>query len=39
VPCFHQGCDKHAQSHARCLDELPLERVWLALQAHLSLRT
>ena len=27
VPCLGEGCDKHLESHSRCLDELPAQRV------------
>jgi heptosyltransferase III len=27
VPCLGEGCDKHVESHSRCLDELPARRV------------
>jgi heptosyltransferase-3 len=27
VPCLGEGCDKHVESHSRCLDEMPAQRV------------
>jgi len=27
VPCNQEGCDRHLESHSRCLDELSVERV------------
>jgi hypothetical protein len=27
VPCLGEGCDKHPDSRAQCLDELPAQRV------------
>ncbi len=27
VPCRQEGCDRHQESHSRCLDELALSRV------------
>jgi heptosyltransferase III len=33
VPCHQEGCDKHRQSHSRCLDELSAERVIEAMVA------
>ena len=27
VPCHGEGCERHRESHSRCLDELPVERV------------
>jgi heptosyltransferase-3 len=33
VPCRLEGCDRHITSDSRCLTELPMARVWAALQA------
>lgn len=27
VPCHQEGCEKHRQSHSRCLDEIPAEKI------------
>lgn len=36
VPCHKAGCDDHNNSHSRCLDDLPAERVIAALNALLT---
>ena len=33
VPCHQEGCEKHRQSHSRCLDEISAERVIEAIIA------
>ncbi len=38
VPCHEEGCERHVGSRSRCLDDLPLERVWEALQSTRPLR-
>ncbi|MEY3220440.1 MAG: hypothetical protein RIT27_1797 [Pseudomonadota bacterium] len=39
VPCHQEGCNKHRQSHSRCLDEIPAERVIEAIVALKKSRT
>lgn len=36
VPCHKAGCDDHNNSHSRCLDDLPAERVIAALNSLLT---
>ena len=41
VPCaasYHKSCPKRGKLHLGCLDELPVERVWNALQRILDRR-
>lgn len=39
VPCHKAGCDNNNNSHSRCLDELPAERVIDALTILLKVRS
>ncbi len=39
VPCHKAGCDNHNNSHSRCLDELPAERVIEALAVLLKYKS
>ncbi len=39
VPCHKAGCDNHNNSHSRCLDELPTERVIEALAVLLKYKS
>lgn len=36
VPCLGEGCDKHPESYARCLDELEPERVIAVVEQALA---
>lgn len=36
VPCQEEGCDRHRQSRAECLDTLQIDRVWPMLEPHLT---
>jgi heptosyltransferase-3 len=36
VPCLGEGCDKHPDSRAQCLDELPAQRVIDVVEQMLS---
>lgn len=38
VPCHQAGCDKHNNSHSRCLDELSVNRVIDALNLLLQIK-
>jgi len=35
VPCQEEGCDRHRQSHAECLDTLRIDKVWPMIEAYL----
>ena len=39
APCHKAGCDNHNNSHSRCLDELPAERVIEALAVLLKYKS
>jgi heptosyltransferase-3 len=36
VPCHLEGCDRHINSHSKCLDELPASRVIAAINSLIS---
>lgn len=36
VPCLQEGCERHLESRADCLDQLPIGRVTAALDAALG---
>ena len=38
APCLQEGCDRHRDSRAACLDELPVARVWAAVSDALMTR-
>ena len=36
LPCQQEGCERHLNSHSRCLDELPVSQVLSAVDAALA---
>ena len=36
VPCQQEGCERHIGSYARCLDELPSDKIWSRVQLDLQ---
>ena len=36
MPCQREGCERHLNSHSRCLDELPVSQVFSAVDAGLA---
>ncbi|MGB9364890.1 MAG: glycosyltransferase family 9 protein [Xanthobacteraceae bacterium] len=36
LPCQQEGCERHLNSHSRCLDELPVSQVLAAVDAALA---
>lgn len=36
LPCQREGCERHLNSHSRCLDELPVSQVLSAVDAALA---
>jgi heptosyltransferase-3 len=36
VPCFMEGCERHRNSHSRCLDDLPAATVITAMKEALA---
>jgi heptosyltransferase III len=36
VPCHLEGCDRHVESYSDCLQEMPVERVFAAIESLLG---